>query len=61
LRGRTVEAQTLDASIKPEEGHDFEDPVPERDLMGIIKLIVEQSRQLVLHESKKGKMKINEK
>ncbi len=31
-----------EASIEPEEGHDFEDTVPERDLMGIIKLIVEQ-------------------
>ena len=43
MRGRTAEAQALDAcqvlweseaSIKPEEGSDFEDTVPERDLDG---------------------------
>jgi hypothetical protein len=55
LRGRTAEAQALDASqvlqesestFEPDEGHDFEDTVPKRDLMGIIKLIVEQADSL---------------
>jgi hypothetical protein len=32
--------------LRPEEGHNFEDTVPEPDLMGIIKLIVEQGDSL---------------
>ena len=38
-----------------EEGHDFEDTVPERDLMGIIKLIVEQGDSLFFMKLKRKK------